>query len=79
MDDFNYYMGRELIPILSGRKAVRERLTQGVGFLLIERNDFERLRTSFSADILLQQPVGSDIWYLIARAPVPPSSSTAEP
>jgi 4-amino-4-deoxy-L-arabinose transferase-like glycosyltransferase len=79
MNDYNFYMKREVIPIIPARRGGEELLRAEPGFLLIRERDFERLRLSLEGNILLEQPVGGENWYLLALPGSAARSSTTEP
>jgi 4-amino-4-deoxy-L-arabinose transferase-like glycosyltransferase len=79
MNDYNFYMEREVIPVVSARRGGEELLGLRSGFLLIRDRDLDRLDASFKGNIVLEQPVGGKYWYLIALGDRAGRSSTAEP
>src|SRR3989304_980716 len=71
MNDYNFYTGREIIPVVSdlaGKRAPA--LPAGAGFLLIRGRDLQRLHPLPDDKVLLSQSVGGKTWYLVSLADV---------
>jgi 4-amino-4-deoxy-L-arabinose transferase-like glycosyltransferase len=79
MNDYNFYMKREVMPIIPARRSGEDGLTTREGFLLIRDRDLERLRPFGQVNIVLEQPVGGKTWYLIALPMNAGGSITADP
>jgi len=66
MNDFNYYMEREKIPILPSPAAVDALIAKGEnGFMLIKNRDLKRLAQIPRESIVASDRDGSTSWYLI--------------
>lgn len=67
MNDFNYYMAREVIPVLPNSKAVDAVLARHeAGYLLIKERDLIRLPQLLREWIVASDEKGSTTWYLMA-------------
>lgn len=66
MNDFNFYTGREVIPVVSSAADVDSKVAQtGGAHLLIRERDFKRARFAAPMKIMAQGRVGGKIWYLV--------------
>jgi hypothetical protein len=66
MNDFNYYMARETIPILSSPERVYELLAGGkTSYMLVKERDFKRLPQLPQQKIVASDAKGSTTWYLV--------------
>jgi 4-amino-4-deoxy-L-arabinose transferase-like glycosyltransferase len=66
MDDFNYYMGRELIPVLPTPAAVDALLARRQdGYLLVKERDLRRLAMLPRRWIVVSDENGSTTWHLL--------------
>jgi hypothetical protein len=79
MNDYNFYMKREVIPIIPARRGGEGLMRTQPGFLLIRDRDLERLNPSVKGEILLEQSVGGKNWYLLALPGSAARSSATEP
>jgi hypothetical protein len=71
MNDYNFYTGREIIPVLSSRaRSQAPALGNRSGFLLIRDRDLQRLHPLSDDKVLLSQSVGGKTWYLVSLADV---------
>jgi 4-amino-4-deoxy-L-arabinose transferase-like glycosyltransferase len=71
MNDYNFYTGRDIIPVVSERAGKRtQALPAGPGFLLIRDRDLQRLHPLPDDKTLLSQSVGGKTWYLVSLADV---------
>jgi 4-amino-4-deoxy-L-arabinose transferase-like glycosyltransferase len=67
MNDFNYYLGREVIAVLHSRAEVEELLAADTGaHMLIKGSDVKRLGIISPERIRITGPVGSTVWNLVA-------------
>lgn len=65
MNDFNYYLEREVILVMHARAEVEKLLSQpGSGYMLIKNNDLDRL-DSISQDRIIAADAGRGTWSLI--------------
>jgi hypothetical protein len=66
MNDFNYYMARETIPILSSPESVDALLAGGkTSYMLVKERDFKRLPQLPQQKIVASDAKGSTTWYLV--------------
>ena len=66
MNDFNYYTGRAVIPVLTSTDEVKHVFGQPPGgYLIIKNRDLERLETVASKKIVAVETVGSTVWNLV--------------
>ncbi len=66
MNDYNFYTGREIIPVLSSRPGGQAPvLGSRTGYLLIRDRDLQKLQPLPDDKILLSQSVGGKAWYLV--------------
>jgi 4-amino-4-deoxy-L-arabinose transferase-like glycosyltransferase len=67
MNDYNFYMEREVIPVIKSQAELQKLLLkeQG-GYLLIKGRDLARTRLVNRSRIILQQGSEGRAWYLIA-------------
>jgi hypothetical protein len=71
MNDYNFYTGRDIIPVVSERAGKRaQALPAGPGFILIRDRDLQRLQPLPDDKVLLSQSVGGKTWYLVSLADV---------
>jgi len=71
MNDFNFYTGRERIPVISPQKDGVELMIQTQpSFLLIRDRDLQRLNPFPKDKVLVNQSVGGKTWYLVSLADV---------
>jgi len=71
MNDYNFYTGREIIPVLSSRPGGQApALGNRPGFLLIRDRDLQRLHPLPDDKVLLSQSVGGKTWNLVSLADV---------
>jgi 4-amino-4-deoxy-L-arabinose transferase-like glycosyltransferase len=71
MNDYNFYTGREIIPVVSERARRRaQALPAGPGFLLIRDRDLQKLQPLPDDKVLLSQSVGGKTWNLVSFADV---------
>jgi len=71
MNDYNFYTGRDIIPVLSSRPGGQTPpLGHQSGFLLIRDRDLQRLHPLPDDKALLSQSVGGKTWYLVSLADV---------
>lgn len=71
MNDYNFYTGRDIIPVVSGRAGKRALpFPAGPGFLLIRDRDLQRLHPLPDDKVLLSQSVGGKTWKLVSLADV---------
>ncbi len=67
MNDFNYYMRREVMPVLRSGAAVEKVMGAGSGaYLLIKSADVKRLGIIAPQRIRITGAVGSTLWNLVA-------------
>ncbi len=65
MNDFNYYTGREVMPVLARPEEVAKlRSTPRTSYLLIKARDLKRLPAPPPATALASRRLSSTIWYL---------------
>jgi 4-amino-4-deoxy-L-arabinose transferase-like glycosyltransferase len=79
MNDHNFYMKREVIPIIAARRGGEEIRALQSGFLLIRDRDLDRVDPSLKGNIVLEQPVGGKTWYLVALGDRVGRGSPGEP
>jgi hypothetical protein len=66
MNDFNYYLKREVIPILSSPAAVDALLAREQnGYMLIKERDLKRVPSLSREWIVASDADGTSTWYLI--------------
>lgn len=66
MNDFNYYLEREVIPILSSPVAVDALLAREQnGYMLIKERDLKRVPSLSRKWIIASDADGTSTWYLI--------------
>ncbi|MDP2600971.1 MAG: glycosyltransferase family 39 protein [Deltaproteobacteria bacterium] len=71
MNDYNFYTGREIIPVLSSRPGSQApALANQAGYLLIRDRDLQRIHPLPDDKVLLSQSVGGKTWYLVSLADV---------
>ncbi len=71
MNDYNFYTGREIIPVLSSRPGGQApALANQAGYLLIRDRDLKRIHPLPDDKVLLSQSVGGKTWYLVSLADV---------
>ena len=71
MNDYNFYTGRDIIPVVTERAGKRaQALPAGAGFLLIRDRDLQRFHLLPDDRVLLSQSVGGKTWYLVSLADV---------
>jgi len=71
MNDYNFYTGRDIIPVVSERAGKRaQALPACLGFLLIRDRDLQRLHPLPDDKVLLSQSVGGKTWNLVSLADV---------
>jgi hypothetical protein len=67
MHDFNFYTGREIIPVLSSPAELANRQRQpDSSYMLIKGNDLKKLGTVDPGEILMTESIGNTTWSLIA-------------
>jgi 4-amino-4-deoxy-L-arabinose transferase-like glycosyltransferase len=67
MNDFNFYMDREVIAVVSSRAALHEMLAQEqAGYLLIKERDLERAAMTDQERVLARKGDDGRSWFLIA-------------
>jgi 4-amino-4-deoxy-L-arabinose transferase-like glycosyltransferase len=67
MNDFNFYMEREVIAVISRRTGLQELLAQNRnGYLLIRKRDLERAALIAKERIVISEGDGGRPWLLIA-------------
>jgi 4-amino-4-deoxy-L-arabinose transferase-like glycosyltransferase len=72
MNDFNYYMRREVMPVLRTRSEVERLLAEGAGaYMLIKANDLKRLRMITPERIRITGAVGDTLWNLVVLGSPP--------
>jgi len=66
MNDFNYYIGREMIPVLSDASAV-DRLLRGNEdvYLIIRERDLTRLPQMARQRIVVSVTNSDTMWHLV--------------
>ena len=78
MDDFNYYMGREFIPVLPTPAAVDGLLARHQdGYLLVKERDLRRLTMLPHRSIVVSKENGNTTWHLL-RLQTRPSSTESD-
>jgi hypothetical protein len=71
MNDYNFYTGREIIPVLSSRaRGPAPALGNRSGFLLIRDRDLQKHHPLSDDKVLLSQSVGGKTWNLVSLADV---------
>jgi 4-amino-4-deoxy-L-arabinose transferase-like glycosyltransferase len=66
MNDFNFYMEREVIPLLSSEAEVEHMAAQAqTAYLLIRDRDLKKLRLGEKAAIVAEGRVGDKKWHLL--------------
>jgi hypothetical protein len=66
MNDFNYYLEREVIPILSSPGAVGALLArEQSGYMIIKERDLKRVPSLLREWIIMSEADGTSTWYLI--------------
>jgi hypothetical protein len=66
MNDFNYYIGREIIPLVPNPSAVdRLLLSKEDGYLIIKARDLERLPQLRRQWVVLSDAKTNANWYLV--------------
>jgi hypothetical protein len=78
MNDFNYYTGREVMPVVSTTAAL-DRLLQkrASGYLIIRERDLKRLPQLPVQWIVASEPDSSSHWELLELRPAVPSNSAS--
>jgi 4-amino-4-deoxy-L-arabinose transferase-like glycosyltransferase len=67
MNDFNYYTGRQVMPVLRSSAEVTELLAPGSGaYLLVKDKDFKSLDVITPERIVKKQTSGGTVWNLVA-------------
>jgi 4-amino-4-deoxy-L-arabinose transferase-like glycosyltransferase len=65
MNDFNYYTGRETIPVLPGPAAVAALLSRGQnGYMLVKERDLKRLSWLPQERVVASDAKGGTVWHL---------------
>lgn len=71
MNDYNFYMRREVIPVISKRLSGQAPgLPKQPGFLLIRDRDLQRIQPLPDDKVLIRQSIGEKSWYLLNLADV---------
>jgi len=66
MNDFNYYMGRETIPVMANPSALdRVLLSEAQGYLIIKERDLDRLPQLPREWIVVSETETSAMWHLV--------------
>jgi len=66
MNDFNFYMEREVIPVLSSKAELEDMVAQmKTAYILIRERDFKKLEIEEKAAILAEGRVGDKNWHLV--------------
>jgi 4-amino-4-deoxy-L-arabinose transferase-like glycosyltransferase len=66
MNDFNYYTGRTVIPVLTSSLEVKHLYGESSGgYLIIKNHDLKKLETLVAKKVVAVQAVGSTVWNLI--------------
>jgi 4-amino-4-deoxy-L-arabinose transferase-like glycosyltransferase len=66
MDDFNYYTGRDTIPVIAKQEGVAKlRNAPQTSYLLIKERDLKRLPVPPPATTLANRTLSSTTWYLL--------------
>jgi 4-amino-4-deoxy-L-arabinose transferase-like glycosyltransferase len=72
MNDFNYYTGREVMPVVHSPAEVKEILAAGSGaYLLVKDSDLESLDVITPERIVKKQTSRDTVWNLIALSASP--------
>lgn len=67
MNDFNYYLERDRIPIVTSKGELDELATQGqTGYLLVREKDLRRRKLGVEDRIVVTAAVGSETWHLVS-------------
>jgi 4-amino-4-deoxy-L-arabinose transferase-like glycosyltransferase len=70
MDDFNYYLEREVIPVVRSRATVEKLLSQPrSGYMLIKTKDLIRVKMISELRLVATESLGSTTWNLVALHP----------
>jgi hypothetical protein len=66
MADFNYYAGREEIPVIKSEDEVRKMAATGREiYLLISDRDLKQLKATTGANFVTDDDIGGRKWYLV--------------
>ena len=66
MNDFNFYLAREAIPVLPSPAAVENLLSgAGTSYMLVKERDLKKLKWIAPEWIVLTHSTGSTIWNLV--------------
>jgi len=66
MNDFNFYTGREVIPVLSSPAELESIVARaGTAYLVVRERDVQRLGSGAAGEILAEGRVGDKKWRLI--------------
>ena len=66
MNDFNYYMGRETIPVMPNSNALdRLLLSEAQGYLIIKERDLDRLPQLPRESIVVSETQTRAMWHLV--------------
>jgi hypothetical protein len=70
MNDFNYYLEREVVPVVRSGAEVENLLTQPHGsYILIKNKDLNKLKKIPRRRVIATESLGSTTWNLIALQP----------
>ena len=66
MNDFNFYTGREVIPVLSSPAELESIVARaGTAYLVVRERDVQRLGSGAAGEILAEGRVGDKKWRLL--------------
>ena len=66
MNDFNFYTGREKIPVLTAAKQIEAlRLAAEKSYLLVKERDLRRLPDFPAGATIASSSIGSTTWRLV--------------
>lgn len=72
MHDFNFYLEREVMPLLSSPADIEKLLGAAqTSYMLIKDRDIKRLKTTAPEWIVMTHSAGSTIWYLLQFKSLP--------
>jgi hypothetical protein len=67
MNDFNYYMQREVIPVVRSRAQIEKLLVEPTdSYILIKASDLKRLPAIGPERVRMTSTLGNTVWNLVA-------------
>jgi 4-amino-4-deoxy-L-arabinose transferase-like glycosyltransferase len=80
MNNFNYYMAREVMPVLESRAEIEKLLADNSGaYMLIKSRDLKRLGVISPERVRITANIGDTPWSLVALGNLPAQPALSEP